>query len=727
MEPFKSFKKLLVATAVGTGVFLLIVLIHQSGYLAVAELKTLDHRFQRYADPASARKDIVLIAIDEASLETFGRWPWPRDRHGYLVHYLKQAGAKAIIFDILFLEPDEAAEEFDTVFADETRAAGNVYLPFLLQSAPSADPGSALLAKAGLPVEPLFRDDRPARQQGAKLPIPPLADAAAGLGFINMFPDQDGVTRRLPLLAGEALLSREDTAQFRKDGQASTRFTQLVTAVARRLLEAERATLRGRTLELDGATIPVTAAGDMVLNWHGTLERATFQTYPAGAVLRSFSEMQRGARPSLDPALFKDKIVFVAGTAAGTYDLRVTPLSAYTPGVLIHMTALDNILQGRYMQKAPGWMFLASALGLCTATAWLFILLKHQALKFSLILGLALAYYGIVIYAFTSRGLWLELAFPEGGIGATFAFAATVEYLTEGRQRRLLRTVFDRYMAPDVVDEIMRHPQDIKLGGEKKELTVFFSDVAGFTTISESLAPEDLVEFLNRYLSAMTDVILRHRGNVNKYLGDGIMAIFGAPRGEPAHAMLACYTAIESQEALARLRELWKSEGRPEIFARIGINTGDLVVGNMGSQARMEYTAMGDSVNLASRLEGANKFYDTRILLGFRTYELARHDIEAREVDLLRVKGKHEPVVVYELLARKGELDSVKRRVIDCYLQGLAAYKARNFTLARQGFEAALELDPTDGPARVYLRRAQEFLENPPAVDWDGVYELRSK
>jgi adenylate cyclase len=725
--PLQPFKKLLIATAVGISVFVLIVVIHQSGYFTVAELKTLDHRFQRYADPASARKDIVLIAIDEASLETFGRWPWPRDRHGYLVHYLKQAGAKAIVFDILFLEPDEAAEEFDAAFAEETRSAGNVYLPFLLQSATSPDLAAKVSTKAEIPVRSVFRDNRPARAQGAKLPIPSLADAAAGLGFINMFPDQDGVTRRLPLLAGKPLPDQSDASQLRKDGDARRYFTHLVTAVARGLVGAQDATLHPRSLQLDGATIPLTAAGDMVIDWHGTLEQKTFQTYSAGAVLRSFSEMQRGMRPFLDPALFQGKIVFVAGTAAGTYDLRVTPLSSYTPGVLIHMTALDNILQRRHMQKAPEWVFLVSTLGVCTATAWLFIMLKRQTLKFSLIVAVAGAYYGAAIYAFIAKGLWVELAFPEGGLAVTFAVAATVEYLTEGRQRRLLRSVFDRYMAPDVVDEIMRHPQEITLGGEKKELTVLFSDIAGFTTISESLRPEDLVEFLNRYLSAMTDVILQHRGNVNKYLGDGIMAIFGAPRGDPAHATLACYTALESQRTLARLRELWKSEGHPEIFARIGINTGDLVVGNMGSQARMEYTAMGDSVNLASRLEGANKFYDTQILLGRRTYELARHDIEAREVDLLRVKGKNEPVVVYELLARKGELDSIKARLIERYLQGLADYKARNFAQAGHGFEAALELDPKDGPSRVYLTRTQQFLASPPAINWDGVYELRSK
>jgi adenylate cyclase len=711
-----SPKKKLIATAVGLAVCLLALALHQTGLLTIAELKTLDHRYQRYADPAKAGKDIVLVAIDEESLATFGRWPWPRDRHGFVVNFLKKAGAKAIVFDILFLEPDENAEEFDAVFAEEVRAAGNVFFPFLFQTSPLPPPPAALLAKATIPVDRKGEAPMnvPASYQGMKLPITPLAEAARGLGFINLTPDHDGTTRRLAPVA------------YTSHGA----FPQLATTVTRYVLEADRAEQGTRTLHLGRTTIPLTARGDMVIDWHGPqerVERKTYAEYPIGAVLRSFTEQQQGQRPFLDPALFKDKIVFVATTAAGTYDLRVTPISPFTPGVLIHMAALDNILRGRHMQPAPYWAFALTTLGLCLGTAWCFMLVRRQALKFAFIGGGAVAYYGIAVHAFTGHGLWLELAFPEGALATTFAVAATVEYLTEGRQRRLLRAVFDKYMAAEVVDEIMRNPEGITLGGEKKELTVFFSDVAGFTTISEKLQPEALVELLNRYLSAMTDIILRHRGNVNKYLGDGIMAVFGAPRGEPNHATLACYAALDSQATLARLREEWKAQGLPEIIARIGINSGPLVVGNMGSQARMEYTVMGDSVNLASRLEGANKFYDTRILLGPRTYELAQGDIEAREVDMLRVKGKLEPVVVYELLARKGELPIEKRRVVGLYQEGLAVYKRRDFALSKDRFEAALALDPSDGPSKVYLQRSQEYTIAPPPPDWDGVYVLKSK
>jgi adenylate cyclase len=282
-------------------------------------------------------------------------------------------------------------------------------------------------------------------------------------------------------------------------------------------------------------------------------------------------------------------------------------------------------------------------------------------------------------------------------------------------------------MAPDVVDEIKRDPHGIKLGGEKKELTVLFSDVAGFTTISEKLDPEQLVELLNEYLSAMTDIILQHRGNVNKYLGDGIMAIFGAPRGDPAHGTQACLAALACQETLDRLRTEWRARGLPDVSARIGINSGPLIVGNMGSPTRMEYTVMGDTVNLASRLEGAGKYYDARILIGPRTRELTIADVESREVDLLRVKGKHVPVVVYELMGRKGELPPVRQAVLKPYCNGLIAYKQRAFDRAERLFAEALALDPQDGPSKIYLERARRFLLSPPPADWDGVYELKSK
>jgi adenylate cyclase len=452
-----------------------------------------------------------------------------------------------------------------------------------------------------------------------------------------------------------------------------------------------------------------------------------YRAYSIGAVLRSYAERREGRPPLLAPELFRDKIVFIAGTAAGTYDLRVTPLSAFTPGVLVHMTATDNLLHGGSLRVPPAAVFPATIVVLAVATSLTFVLLSRWAVKLGIIAAVAAGYYGIAVHAFTAHRLWLHLAWPEAAVALAYAGTATIEYFTEGRRRRQLRVVFDRYMGADVVEEITRNPDRVRLGGERRELTVFFSDVAGFTTLSEKLAPEALVELVNEYLAEMTAVIFHYRGNVNKYLGDGIMALFGAPLDDREHARLACFAALQSQEVLQRLRDRWREAGRPELHARIGINTGALVVGNVGSSVRMEYTVMGDSANLASRLEGANKFYGTRILLGPRTYESARAFIEAREVDLLRVKGKYEPVQVYELLSRQGMLRPEQRSMLDQYAAGLQAYKARRFADAIERFEGALRVMPTDGPARLYVERSRSYVATPPAADWDGVYELHEK
>ena len=706
-------KKILSAMAVALAVFGLVAGLRMTRWFEVVELKALDHLVRRYADPAKADSNLLLLAIDESSLEAFGRWPWPRDRYGYVVRYLKQAGAKAVVFDVMFFEPDENAEEFDQSFADDLKAADNVFLPMLFQAEPASIPPDV---QPRATVKARWLDAGQAQAEthaGVKLPIPLLAQQSRGLGAINLSADADGPTRRIPLL-----------------GQVDGSFVpHLPVAVARYLLGTGELLVRDGRMQIGGSSVPLDTDGNLLIEWHGSLEQTYHaRKYSIGRVLQAFAQQQRGEHPALDAALFKDKVVFIAGTAAGLYDLRVTPFSAATPGVLIHMAALDNLLHGQGLQAAPAWFSWATLLLLCLASAGTFMLFRSYPVKFGVTMGLAVAYYGLVAHAFSGHERWLELVFPEVALAVTFGTAATVEYVTEGKQRRLMRAAFDKYMSSEVVEEIMRNPEGIKLGGEKKEISILFSDIAGFTTISEKMSPEDLVALLNRYLSAMTTIIkTTHRGNVNKYLGDGIMALFGAPLNDPKHASLACYAALDCQVELARLRHIWKQEGLPEIGARIGINSGPCIVGNMGSEERMEYTVTGDSVNLASRLEGASKYYDTLILIGQRTAELAKNDVEVREIDLLRVKGKKEPVVVFELLARKGQVDEQKRRVVERYLEGLAAYKLRSFSTAWARFSEAAALDPSDGPSRVYLERSTNYRQTPPPAEWDGVYEMTSK
>ncbi|NOS82721.1 MAG: CHASE2 domain-containing protein [Nitrospira sp.] len=705
-------KRFISTTAIGLIVSCLALALHQTEWIDAVEMKSVDHRFRQYADPAQARADIVLLAADEASMKAIGQWPWHRDLHGFTVDFLKAAGAKAIVYDVAFLEPDNCDPEFDGVFSRSIKAAGNVVLATLFVDDPEL-PAPEFLGKATLSVQ-RRSDATPLGtfvHTGLKIPIPSLAQSAIGLGFVNLTPDRDGIVRRVPLF-----------------GQAGhVEAPVLALAVAKMLAGIDDLTLDSTELRLGNTMVPLTSDGRLLINWHGTLANNAYKSFRLGAVVQSANEMKQGRPPFIDPSVFKDKIVFVATTAAGTYEVRPTPLSSASPGVLIHMAMLDDLLQGRFMKAPPWYLPTLTIIALCLTSAWSLTFFRSIAVKIGTVAGIAVAYYGIVVFAFTQSQWWIELVLPLGAQGVTFATVTTVEYFTEGRKRRQLRAAFDKYMSSEVVDEIMRHPDTIALGGERRDITVLFTDVAGFTGISEQLTPEELVQLLNRYLSAMTTTIRAQRGNVNKYLGDGIMAMFGAPLKESNHATLACLAALAMQTQLEQLRDVWIAEGYPRVTARIGISTGPLVVGNVGSNERLEYTVIGDTVNLASRLEGANKFYQTGILIGPKTYELAKADIEARPIDLLRVKGRREPVIAYELLGQAGQINPLRQELLRIYKEGFAAYRTGRFTRAKDCFEQVLNQDPNDASAAIHRDRAIKYLADPPPLDWDGVFELKSK
>jgi adenylate cyclase len=283
-----------------------------------------------------------------------------------------------------------------------------------------------------------------------------------------------------------------------------------------------------------------------------------------------------------------------------------------------------------------------------------------------------------------------------------------------------------QYLSPDVVKEVIANPGQLKLGGERREITDFFSDVANFTTISESLTPEGIVALLNKYLTAMTDIILANGGTVDKYEGDAIIAFYGAPVPHPDHAYRCCNAAIEMQLALDKLREEWLKEGYPEVRVRMGVNTGPAIIGNMGSQQRMDYTMMGDTVNTASRFEGANKVYGTYIMFSENTYEQVKDKFVVRKLDLIRVKGKTQPSMVYELVSRIGEISREKQMVLDMYNEALREYGNKNWNKGMELFKKIVK-DSDDPVSKVYYDRCQRFKKNPPPDDWDGVYVLTSK
>jgi len=523
-----------------------------------------------------------------------------------------------------------------------------------------------------------------------------------------MPPDQDGIYRRLPIV-------------FSYRGQW---IAALGFAVLQDSPDREPAILKTDGLSWKGKRIPLDEGGDFLLTYYGG--DLDFPRFSAFNVIQSFLALQEGKEPLYSPRTFKNKIVFIGFTAPGLYDLKPTPIRAVNPGMAIHATLAANLIHGDFRVRASAQtnLTLAAAIAIVLAIAVLYLSGLWHLTILTLTSTTALAF--LIYFAFRQH-LWLDGILLFSNLGLSFAFSSTFSYATEGRQRRQIRQMFSHYMSDLLIQDLLRNPAKLRLGGEKRVLTVFFSDLAGFTSLSEKLTPEQVVFLLNRYLTAMTDIILARGGLIDKYEGDAIMAFWGAPLPQEDHALRACLAALENQSRLIQLRQEFEQIGLPPIHARIGLNTGEMIIGNMGSNQRFDFTVIGDSVNLASRLEGAGKEYGTFITLSEETYRQAGGQIEVREIDLLRVKGKDRPVRIYELLAAKGQLDDRGRKIQQLFAAGLERYRRREWNQAISVFQEILALNSHDGPARTFLGRCEYFRHDPPESDWDGVYRLTSK
>mgnify|MGYP000867551012 FL=1 len=428
----------------------------------------------------------------------------------------------------------------------------------------------------------------------------------------------------------------------------------------------------------------------------------------------------------LNTESLKDKIGIIGLTATGTHDIASIPLHNEYPGVGTYHNTINTIINNEYIKRVSTAfsIFMIFIIALISG----FIIQKLDSRK-----SLTVATSGFILlniicfYLFSFHNVWIE----QLGLNLAFIVPATfiisIKLINEESQKRFIKGAFSRYLAPDVIEQIVAHPETLELGGEERIITIFFSDVAGFSTISEKLTPPELVSLLNEYLSEMTDIIISHGGTVDKYEGDAIMAFYGAPQPYVDHELRACLAAIDMKRRLRELQEHWKAMGQYALSARMGMNTGKAVVGNMGSRLRMDYTAMGDSVNLASRLEGANKFYGTSAMISENTYRGAKDHIEARKLDIIKVVGKSEPVAIYELLGKKGTLPQYVYDCLEHYNKGLEFFQERQWKKAHSAFTEALKILPDDSPSKTYIARCEEFMKKPPSKKWDGVYTLTSK
>ncbi len=674
-----------------------------------------DWKLRMPDDPAAVKpiEDIIIVDVDERSIQKLGKFHlWPRTYWAKALKIMQDSGVRLVGLDFLFDEDIRHPDE-DQLFIESLQELQRVVLAFFMAEADSEHFLYAMSSEpAGLSAEK-FMVEVPAELKYRLLSgdrMDPqfvhLLNSAAALGFVNIFPDEDGIFRRIPmfmrfnehvypafsLAMAMKILNIEDV-QYREDEQ------QVVLVAA------------------DGKTVPVPVddQGKLLIYYQGPFQ--SFRYIPFYDLLMGY----------VDPNYLKGKIVLVGSSAPGLFDLRATPLQSRFPGVEVNANVLYQVLQGRFIRewRASSKFLFYMIVGI--GVGFLILVLRPLGGILASALTVLLIFFGS-FYALSSYSLWVPFIGPVLVVLFTYMLNYAYRYVVEEKDKRQIKRIFSHYLSSSVVEELLKDPDKIKLGGEKKVCTVMFSDLAGFTSLSEKMDPEDLVKVLNSYLTEMTNIIFENEGMLDKYEGDAIMAVFGAPVDIGNHALKACRAALRMQARLEQIREEWNKQGYPSLHQRIGINTGSMVVGNMGSETRFDYTVMGDSVNLGSRLEGANKMYGTQIMIGEETYKMARDHIVVRQLDLLRVKGKTEPVKVFELIAlKKDSLDSRIKQLLEVFQKGYQHYLAQNWEWAMRYFKQALEIVPDDVPSQVYLRRCQEFIKHPPGKDWDGVYTLRTK
>jgi adenylate cyclase len=734
-------------------VFLGVGLLNRLGVFEFLELKTYDFRVRLLAGTTRPSEEILVVILNQASIDWAMRergwsWPWPRKAYAEFIDYMNIAEAGSVAFDVIFSEPSVYGKEDDGAFiracGDFGRVVHTVF--FSTQSGNTFswpdNLDKPLFSAAGFgPLLPNYDLTPQGSPAGAQFPIPGLRDAAGALGSITGQPDSDGIIRRAKLFVlfdGRAVpgLSAASLLADGTDGRIS--YNEKDASITWQ-------TGRARY------SIPVDKTGSSLLRFRGSIDQYTYIPYSAADVLQSAASYARGEEPLLYPGDFKGKRVFFGYYAPGLFDICSTPVSSVYPGMGVHLTMLDNILKQDFIREAAWWIPLLLILA---AASLINVLILYSgrisvAVGGSVVVILALGGAGIGFYYL---GWWVPVVAPLAAAVFAFLTAALYNYATEGSQRRFIKSAFSQYLSPAVIERIIADPSQLKLGGEKRDMTAIFTDIRGFSTISEALGdPAKLVELLNHYLTRMSNIILENRGTIDKYEGDAIIAFFGAPVHTPDHAKLACRSAVLMKKAEAEINRevlernlitgavmealvqkgILKSTDDPNpIYTRFGINSGEMVVGNMGTPSKMDYTIMGNAVNLAARLEGVNKQYHTGgILISEYTRDKTGDGFITRPLSRVRVVGVHTPLRLHELLDMRETAPSALTDMVSRWERGFAAYEGRDFAEALKTFSLIYAENADDRTAKLYAARCEKYLADPPPdALWDnGVDNLTEK
>lgn len=732
-------------------------------FLTSLEYRWIDTKFRARGEQAPG-DEVMIVAMDEKTLDKLGSARTLK--HSYMADLVARLGAarpKAIGFDITYPEPDLSEADGDRKFAAALEAAGCVVLGVDLQLEATAgqrrevkplDPEfqNIVIEKEIFPVE--RRPGGGSRQIDAmmngkdfEMALPILTKAAASFGFVNFHADKEGRLRYQPQL-------------IEYQGHL---YPSLDLQILRRYLNAPSLVVdfeEGRIsqVQVGNHVIPTDQFGRFLLNYNG--KRGIHQTVSMIDVLER----------RVAPDVFKDKIVLIGAPAVGLSDVVATPFDAVLPGVELHATVIDNVLHQRYLRRDA----LSKIIDLVIILVFGFVighfLPKLNALR-------SVGYTTLMLAAFTAFNAWafltphwvLSFVYPGLALVVTSGSIISYKYLTEEREKKRTKQTFQYYLDQHVIEQVMNQPDMLRLGGEKRELSVLFSDIRGFTSFSEKMAPTEVVHFLNQYFDKMTGLIFQYKGTLDKLIGDAVMCFWGHPIETKDHAVRATLTALEMIHAVNDLRGVLVLPGGAKFEIGIGVNTGQMVVGNMGSQGRFSYTVMGDNVNLGSRLESLNKYYGTRIIISDSTFEAVKDIVFCRQLDTIQVKGKSQAVTIYEpigmrrlqherrktdrrgpmtlkkrivkalVMARYGERREEERRmgsdrmmvkpeqeeIATMYEHALALYRKRDFDAAEMAFDHVLSLNPADGPSRLMKGRIAKYRED--ESHFDPVYKFDEK
>jgi adenylate cyclase len=703
-EKMQAFpQQMLISVVISLMTTSLIIFLSNTTVFHIYELKSLDF-LQKWNRPIDDPK-VTLVEINQKSLDALSEqginWPWPRQIYAPVVDFCSSAGAEAIIFDIIFSEPSSFGLEDDLQLAASISKAGNVFMPVSMSRTEEyhadmqsidrfaiKDTASGIMCKTAASFIP---------------PIEEFSRVVKGIGDVMVAPDRDGVYRKI------------------------TPFTRFGGCYVPSLAAApliQRISLKNRGFLFDGHQIQTGADGEVMLYYYG--KNYHFPVITVLDFISAYQNPDNSSAKALGEAV-KGQFIIICLTAPGLYDLKPTPVTSVSPGAYVHATLLTNLLRHHHIRQMDprlryALIFLFGLLlGLFIIKAFSFW--KNIFLSIVFLVGLPAASF-VLFYLYR---YWVGFLSYEISALFVVGITSTYRYNTEGKKRRIIRRLFSQYMSEALVRELEADPQKARLGGEKRFITVFFSDLVNFTALAEKLRPEDIVGLLNDYFTEMSQIILHLNGIIDKYQGDGIMAFWGAPIQLQDHAEMACLAALRCQRKMREINDAVQDEKIDALGMRIGLHSGEAIVGNMGSAQRFDYTVVGDNVNLASRLEGVNREYGTDVIISDVTYRLVKHRIEARELDLIAVKGREQPVRIYELLGEKNAISEHEARMKRLFEEGLNFYKRKAFEDARRCFERVLEIRHDDAPSLVFVERCSNYMKSPPPVGWDGVFRLTKK